>query len=133
MKKLIIILLSITLFYSCKVKIEDKQDIEKVETQDTLQQINTILRKEVENLKEQIKILERHTDLSQTNYKIFDSYDVELPGGRVVKLDHSHLEDGKSDLSDNYVSIRQENGLTIIKRDIDIDTYLNLSVGDSIQ
>jgi len=128
MKKLIILLSIITL-YSCEIRTTDMNG----NTDQDYKEVIDLLRKENISLKEKNLKLEKELKDKKISYKIWDSYDVSLPQGRILQKDYSHLKDGGSDLTDNYVSIKQTNGLSIIKRDIDVDTYLNLSVGDSIQ
>lgn len=66
--------------------------------------------------------------------RIWSSEDLKLPKGLVIKLDCANCgsSNGNKDLSDNYVTIKNQSGRLIIIRDIDIDTYLNLHEGDSI-
>ena len=122
MKKFFIILLGVFILYGCQNEIdpEIKSRMGKIGIKiDSLISENTKLKAKLNN--------------KTKPYKIWDSFDVGLPQGRIIRKDYAHLDDDVKDLSDNYVSIKQPNGLSIIKRDIDVDTFLNLLVGDSIQ
>lgn len=70
-----------------------------------------------------------------TKSRVWSSENIKLPKGVVVKSDCANCgsSNGTKDLTDNYVTIKDETGHLIIVRDIDVDTYLNLHDGDSIK
>lgn len=65
---------------------------------------------------------------------IWSAADLKLPKGKVVMMDYAHGKNGgNDDQYNNYVVIRDADSIMVIKRDIDVDTYLALSVGDLIR
>lgn len=75
------------------------------------------------------------TNLIDTLKNNWSSNETGLPIGVVIKMDYGHDPSGdatKDLLNDNYVMIRKSDGLNTIVRDVDVDLYLNLSIGDKI-
>jgi len=130
MKKFITLLMVVTLIYSC-TPVEDSTNFDNLNEKITkLETIKKSLTEENENLKEKLKDCVKTT----TTMKIWDGYEMDIPSGIVIKMDYAHGNDTTaSDMSNNYISIRQPNGICNIKRDVDVDIYLNLSIGDSVQ
>ena len=79
--------------------------------------------------------VEINTVSSTPKVNVWDATDVKLPKGRVIKMDFAHGkgENPENDHENNYVTIRLPNNKLQIIRDIDVDTYLNLNIGDIIE
>jgi len=79
------------------------------------------------------------TDSTEVEFSVpkgtyWSSEETKLPRGIVKVTDHAHGSNGKSDnKSDNYVTIKGTDGQLTIVRDVEIDLYLNLQVGDTIK
>jgi len=60
-----------------------------------------------------------------------------LPPGTVVRRDcaNCNTQNPKAvkDLRDNYITILRADGIRTITRDIDVDSYLNIRIGDIIK
>lgn len=82
---------------------------------------------------EELNIIENTNVDSNTRFWLGN--EVKLPKGLVVKMDHAHAKNGETDddLTNNYVTIKTESGNLTIIRDVDVDTYLNVYVGDLIK
>lgn len=66
--------------------------------------------------------------------KFWSSQETKLPKGIVMRFDYAHGGKNKRDNQrDNYVTIKQPNGQLIIMRDVEIDLFLNIEVGDTIK
>lgn len=65
--------------------------------------------------------------------RLWDGKNIKLPSGRVISMDFQHLPKNGKNYHDNYVVIKNADSLLTIYRDIDIDTYLALQIGDLIK
>jgi len=63
------------------------------------------------------------------NVKVFSATNTDLIPGKVMAKESSQ----ERGLADNYITVRNANGVCEIFRDVDEDVYLNLEVGDSLQ
>ena len=65
--------------------------------------------------------------------RLWDGKNIKLPSGRVISMDYEHLPKNGRNFKDNYVVIKNADSLLTIYRDIDMDTYLALQIGDLIK
>ena len=65
--------------------------------------------------------------------KIYSANSIGLTSGRVMDMDCKNMGKSDQDLTDNYVTIRNSEGVCEIFRDIDADVFLNLQPGDSLR
>ena len=65
--------------------------------------------------------------------RLWDGKNIKLPSGKVISMDYSKSKKTGVDFSDNYVVIKNGDSLLTIYRDIDMDTYLALQIGDLIK
>lgn len=65
--------------------------------------------------------------------KHWSSQETKLPIGIVYRMDFAGSGTKKQTQSDNYITVKTTSGSLVITRDIDVDLYLNIDVGDTIR
>ena len=74
-----------------------------------------------------------NSDFVMSKTKHWSSKEIKLPIGIIYALDCANSNTKKSNQADNYVTVKRLDGSLSITRDIDVDLYLNLHVGDTIK
>lgn len=120
MKKVVILLLTIGLFSSCKkeenetIVYEDAIEVEANQTESDTIVINTTASEEKEQP------------------RTWSSNETKLPMGTVEKMDCANFYSKDRNIRDNYILIKKETGVSTIKSDINDDLFLCINVGDKI-
>ena len=68
--------------------------------------------------------------------RVWSAQENKVPVGVVIRSDCAHNSQNTTDvldIKDNYVTIKQPNGMLTIARDVDEDLFLNLENGDLIR
>lgn len=63
----------------------------------------------------------------------WSSAETGLPKGVIEEFDCSKRGTKDQNAKDNYITIRKDNGISTIVRDVDEDLFLNISTGDIIE
>lgn len=96
-----------------------------------------VLNDTIQTLQEKLNTLQNEKLNTLQNEKnepqIWSASETGLVKGIVIRTDCANRGEENMNLMDNYITIKQPNGISTILRDVDEDVYLNIKVGDVIE
>lgn len=106
------------------------------EKKDKIKRFNTEI--EIDTTYSEIKNDLNNTKISDSVFsvsksKYWSSKEIKLPIGIIYALDCANSNTKEASQDDNYVTVKRLDGSLSVTRDIDVDLYLNLHVGDTIK